>query len=140
MKKTILVLSLAVLAITPAVTQAESVGSAFGALMTAQSISQGRAALGGRLGIADATSFYGSVGYGFSKTADGRFKVGLVGDDLSEGELTLGADTKWQIWRAFSADAKGNASRTKQPFDMAVGPFVEWFKSDFSSWDRTPWL
>ena len=132
MKKTILVLSLAVLAITPAVTQAEPIGSAFGALMTAQSINQGRAAIGGRLGIAEATSFYGSVGYGFSQNADGRFKIGMVGEDLAEGELTLGADTKWQIWRAFSADAKGNATRTKHPFDMAVGPFVEWFQSEES--------
>lgn len=121
---------LLLLVLMASVAQAENIGSAFGALMTAQSINQGQAAIGGRLGIADATSFYGTVGYGFAKNADGRVKIGMVGDDLSEGELTLGADTKWQIWRSYSADAKGNATRTKHPFDMALGPFVEWFQSE----------
>lgn len=129
MKK--LIGALSILICMGSLAQADNVGSSFGALMTAQSLSQGRAAIGGRLGVADATSFIGSLGYGFSGTGDGRVKLGLVGDDLSESELVLGADTKWQLMRAFNVDANGQASRTKNPFDLAIGPFVEWFKADY---------
>jgi hypothetical protein len=113
--------------------QAENVGSSFGALMTAQSLAQGRTAFGGRLGVAEATSLVGTLGYGFSRNADGRVKLGIVGDDLSESELVLGADTKWQVWRAYAVDAKGQSARTTHPFDLALGPFVEWFKADYGT-------
>lgn len=129
MKRYILPLSALILFSSAA--HADNVGSSFGALMTAQSLSQGRTAIGGRLGVAEATSLIGSLGYGFSNSADGRVKLGMVGDDLSESELTLGADAKWQVWRTYTANASGKAARSKQPFDLAIGPFVEWFKSDF---------
>ncbi len=131
MKRSILSLSLAALIMTPAVTRSEPVGSSFGALMTAQSMAQGRAVLGGRLGVANATSFSTSMGYGFSNSGDGRVKLGVVGDDLTESELVLGADAKWQILKAFEANAQGQPVRTKNPFDLAIGPFVEWFKVDY---------
>jgi len=129
MKK--LIVALSVLGSMVQVAQADNVGSSFGALMTAQSLAQGRAALGGRLGVADATSFVGSLGYGFSNSADGRVKLGLAGDDLSESELILGADAKWQETRAYEANPQGQVVRTKSPFDFAIGPFFEWFKADY---------
>jgi hypothetical protein len=131
MKKFILALS--ALITMGSVAQAENVGSSFGALMTAQSLAQGGTAIGGRLGVAQATSFIGSIGYGFSGTGDGRLKLGFVGDDLSESELVLGADTKWQVMKAFEVNSKGQAARTKHPFDLAIGPFVEWFKADYGT-------
>ena len=126
MKK--LVVALCVICMVASVAQAENVGSSFGALMTAQSIAQGHSVLGGRLGVAEATSFYGTLGYGFSRNGDGRIKVGFVGDDLTESELMLGADTKWQVWKVYQANSEGQVSRSTHPFDLAVGPFVEWFK------------
>jgi hypothetical protein len=131
MKKFLVPLS--VLIMLTGAASAENVGSSFGALMTAQSLAQGRAALGGRLGVADATSFVGSMGYGFSNTGDGRVKLGLVGDDLSESELVLGADTKWQVWKVYQPNSQGQTTRTTHPFDLALGPFVEWFKVDYGA-------
>jgi len=130
--KKFLITSLAVLMIGPAA-HAESVGSSFGALMTAQSLAHGHTAIGARLGFAGTTSFVGSLGYGLSRTGDGRIKLGFVGDDLTESKLILGADAKWQLWKAFQANAQGQASRTKHPFDLAIGPFIEWFKADVGS-------
>jgi hypothetical protein len=128
MKK--LAVAVCIVCMAAPVVQADNIGSSFGALMTAQSVAQGHYVLGGRLGVAEATSFYGTFGYGFSRNADGRIKLGFVGDDLTEGELVLGADTKWQVWKVYQANSEGQVSRTKHPFDLAVGPFVEWFKVD----------
>lgn len=125
------ILPLLALSLFAAVAHADNVGSSFGALMTAQSLPQGQTVIGGRLGLADATSMYATLGYGFSNMADGRIKLGIVGDDLNESELTLGADAKWQIWRSFDMNSVGQVNRTKQPFDLAIGPFAEWFRADF---------
>jgi hypothetical protein len=128
MKK--LVVAMCMICMVASVAQADNIGSSFGALMTAQSVAQGHYVLGGRVGVAEATSFYGTLGYGFSRNGDGRVKLGFVGDDLTESELTLGADAKWQIWKSYQVNAEGQVTRTNHPFDLAMGPFVEWFKAD----------
>ncbi len=113
MKKAILATALIVLVASHAF--ADGYGSAFGALTTAQSLGQGRGNLGLGVGIADATSFFGTFTYGLSKYVDGRLKIGLR-DDV-DTKVTLGADFKWQFWNV------GEGSRA--PFDGALGGFFE---------------
>jgi len=97
----------------------DAVGSSFGCLTTARTLGMGSGSFGGGVGIADATSVFGSFNYGLSEFMDGRVKLGLVDADGSEDmELTFGADFKWQIW-----DTKGPI---KREFDMAIGGFIEY--------------
>jgi hypothetical protein len=37
---------------------------------------------------------------------------------------------KWQVWKVYEVSGEGQVSRSKHPFDLAIGPFVEWFKVD----------
>lgn len=92
-----------------------AVGSAFGCLTTATSLGQGRGNFGGGVGIADATSVFGTFTYGLSKYTDGRLRLGFR--DNIEAEITFGADFKWQFWTV------GQGRR--EPMDMALGGFFE---------------
>ncbi len=65
-------------------------GSAFGALATADPVGQGKAELGFGLGLADATSFIGSLNYGMSEDLNGRLKLALYDGDGSDTEFVLG--------------------------------------------------
>jgi len=121
MKKILILGLLAALAVTGSVS-ADSVGSAFGTLTTAQALGAGRAAFGAGVGVADATSFFGSFTYGLSSYTDGRVKVGLVDHDGADAELTIGADFKWQFW--------SYGPNSKHPFDFAVGAFFEYADID----------
>jgi hypothetical protein len=122
-----------VLVIAAPMAVAENVGSTFGSLSTAQTLAPGHTALGAQVGVADATSFYGSVSHGISSTGDGRLKIGFFDRDLVGTQFALGADMKWQLWDAFESNAEGTVSRSKHPFDMALGPFVEWFNIGYDN-------
>lgn len=127
MKRTLLWTVAAVLTLTAA-GHAENFGSTFGALTTAQAVGRGETFLGGRVGVADATSIVGSITRGLSGIADGRFKAGFIDDELFKTELILGADLKWQVWDVLNVAPD---AESKPPFDLAVGPFVEWVSFDF---------
>jgi hypothetical protein len=91
-----------------------AVGSAFGNLTTAKTLGQGIGNFGAGVGIADATSAFGSFTYGLSRFTDGRLRLGLW--DAGAGSSTriaFGADFKWQFWTA-------GAGR-REPFDMSFG-------------------
>ena len=135
MKRTLLVVA-AIVALTTAA-YAENFGSTFGALTTASATGRGETYMGGRLGIADATSFVLSMTRGLSDKADGRIKAGLIDDEFFKTELILGADLKWQVWNVETKVTEGENTRSKYPFDLAVGPFVEWVKFDY---DNNPFL
>jgi hypothetical protein len=94
---------------------AEGFGTAFGTLTTARALGQGRGNMGLGVGIADATSFFGTFTYGLSKYTDGRIKLGLR-DDFNT-KITFGADFKWQFWNV-------GQGRT-EPLDGAIGGFFE---------------
>lgn len=131
MKRMILT-AVALVALTT-VACAENFGSTFGALTTARATDKGETYFGGRLGIADATSFVASVTRGLSEKADGRLKAGLIDDDFFKTELILGADLKWQVWNVETTVTEGDVTRSKYPLDLAVGPFVEWVKFDYDN-------
>ena len=127
MKRTLLWTLTAVLMLTVA-GHAENFGSTFGALTTAQAVGRGETFLGGRVGVAEATSIVGSLTRGLSDIADGRFKAGFIDDELFKTELILGADLKWQVWNVLNVAPD---AETRPPFDLAIGPFVEWVSFDF---------
>lgn len=97
----------------------DAVGSAFGTLATARVMGQGKANFMGAVGIADATSFFGTVTYGVSEEIDGRLKLGLIDPGSgADTKFTIGADTKWQFWR--------HGTETNEPLDMAFGGQFEY--------------
>ncbi len=100
-----------------------SIGSAFGYLSTARSIGMGQGYLGFGVGIADATSFTGTLKYGLANYLDGRVKLGLV-DGGGDTEMALGADVMYQLM-----DAGGSANA---PFDLAIGGLLEYFDAGVS--------
>jgi hypothetical protein len=105
----------------------DAVGSVFGSLSTAKALGQGRGNLGGGVGIADATSFFGLFSYGLSDYTDFRLKAGMYdwGDNV-DAELSFGADFKYQVWDLQAPT--GNC-----PFDMAIGGFLEYLSGDGGS-------
>lgn len=114
-----LILGAALLFVIPQSSNAGgSFGSAFGALGSAQTIGQGKGNFGLGVGIADATSFFGSFTYGMGKYTDGRLRLGLVDADGGDTEIAFGADFKWHFWEA-------EVGR-KDPLDMAVGGLFEY--------------
>ncbi|MEW6049651.1 MAG: hypothetical protein AB1644_01105 [Candidatus Zixiibacteriota bacterium] len=115
MKKTAWIVAIACLLFGLNVAAYDAVGTAFGALTTAQSLGQGKANIGAGVGIADATSVFGQLSYGLSKYTDGRLKLGLV-DDYNT-ELAFGADFKWQFL--------STTGDSRRPMDMALGGFFE---------------
>lgn len=97
----------------------DAVGSAFGNLTTAKAIGQGVGNFGAGVGIADATTAFGTFTYGLSKYTDGRLKLGLWDrGSNSNTRLTFGADFKWQFWTA--------GPGRREPFDMAFGGSFEY--------------
>jgi hypothetical protein len=94
-----------------------SFGSAFGSLATARAIGQGNGTFGFGVGVADATSAFGTFTYGLSQYTDGRLKLGLYDPDGGDSEITFGADFKWQLW--------SYGQQTKDPFDLALGGLFE---------------
>lgn len=118
MKRAIICVVAALITLYPAVSNAGASGSAFGGLMTAQSIGMGNASLSAGVGIAEATSFLGSITYGLSKYTDGRIKLALYDrGGNTDVKLAIGADIKWQFWSMGTA--------TGHPFDFATGGLFE---------------
>lgn len=115
MRKRIAVIMAFVLGLAASASADWAAGSSFGCLATASSLGQGRATLGGGVGIADGTSAFGTFKYGLSKYTDGRLRLGIRDDN--EAEITFGADFKWQFWNV------GQGRR--EPLDMALGGFFE---------------
>ena len=102
---------------------ADNIGTFFGAMATAQSTGKGQTSIGGTLGLADATTYVGSLGYGFSEKMDGRLRVGAGDNSGFNTAFVIGGDLRWQLWNA-DAMATGKA----KPFDLALGGFMEWSK------------
>jgi hypothetical protein len=134
--KKLLVISAACLVLLSASAFAESAGSAFGLLTTADALGQGKANIAGTIGIADATSFAGTLRYGLSRYTDGRIKIGLVDPgNGADTKITFGADFMWQVWDFIPSASVGpnSGSSSTQPFDMAVGGAIEYVSYDFVS-------
>ncbi|MEK7774908.1 MAG: autotransporter outer membrane beta-barrel domain-containing protein [Candidatus Zixiibacteriota bacterium] len=91
-------------------------GGAFGNLTTARTVGMGKGFWAVGVGVADATSFFGSFTYGMSNSFDGRVKFGFV-DRFDDTEVSIGFDVKYQML------VHGGASNN--PFDMALGGLFE---------------
>ena len=104
----------------------DAAGSAFGNLTTAKAIGQAKGDFGGGVGIADATSFFGSFTYGLSEYMDGRIRVGMYdpGDNV-DAELAFALDMKYQLWDAA-------APTTQSAIDLSIGGFLEYLGGDVS--------
>ena len=101
----------------------DALGSAFGTLTTAQPIGQGLGDLGLGIGAADMNSFFGFFAYGISPTTEGRIKLGIADNEKDNAKVTFGLDFHHQML---------DYDNTRQdPFDMAVGGFLEYV--DFES-------
>jgi hypothetical protein len=134
MKKLILLTAFVLVAIAGSSVKAD-VGSAFGTQATAQSIGHRVGYFGAGIGIADYTSVVGTFDYGLSRYTTGRLKLGFTDDgDNSDMALSMGAEVRWQLWRAgvgtSKATGKGKKAATSvgRPLDLAVGPMIEYFK------------
>ena len=121
----LLIASMIVLGLAPSVSSRSAAGSAFGALTTAAPQGHGAANVGFGVGLADATSFTGTLTYGLSQYMDGRLRLGLIDPDGGDTEFTFGADFKWQFWNA--------APESTHPFDFAVGGLLEYADFVYSS-------
>jgi hypothetical protein len=119
------VMLVGVLALGTSTTIQAALGSAFGALATADPIGQGRGEFGFGVGIADATSFTGSFTYGLSQYMNGRIKLGLLDSDGSDMKFVLGGDFGWQF---LGVDMNRN-----RPFDLAAGGLFEYVSFDYGS-------
>jgi hypothetical protein len=124
MKKIIYVLIIGIACVAAQVSAAGAMGSAFGCLTTATTLGQGRGNFGGGVGIADATSAFGSFTYGLSKYTDGRLRLGLYDRDNGT-KLALGGDFKWQFWNV--------APGRREPLDMSLGGFFEYTDAGLGS-------
>jgi hypothetical protein len=102
---------------------AENIGTFFGAMATAQATGKGQTTVGGTLGLADVTTYVGSLGYGFSEKMDGRLRVGAGDDSGFDTAFVLGGDLRWQLW-----DADAMSTGKAKPMDLALGGFMEWSK------------
>ncbi|HEX2897061.1 MAG TPA: hypothetical protein VHP63_03320, partial [candidate division Zixibacteria bacterium] len=100
MKKLTLLSALVVLALAGSSVMAD-VGSAFGTQATAQSVGHRVGYFGVGVGIADFTSVVGTFDYGLSRYTTGRLKLGFTDDgDNADMALSMGAELRWQLWRA----------------------------------------
>lgn len=130
MKKTIL--TLVALFALASVSTAASIGTTFGALTTAKTLDKGQTTLGGRLGIADATSFAGSLTYGIAENADIRLQIGALNQNAFETGLAFGGEFKWQLTK--NRPVKNSRARNSRgvkkssPIDFALGGFFEYAK------------
>lgn len=137
MKKLTLLSALVVIALAGSSVMAD-VGSAFGTQATAQSVGHRVGYFGVGVGLADFTSVVGTFDYGLSKYTTGRLKLGFTDDgDNADMALSMGAELRWQLWRAgvSTSSAKGKSTKTakkssatQRPIDLAVGPMIEYFK------------
>ena len=116
------------------VSSAANIGTTFGALTTAKTIQKGELSLGGRLGLADATSFAGSITYGIADNADMRFQIGSLDQTAFETGLAFGGEFKWQLSKNRTANnSRARTSRRSaksSPIDFALGGFFEYAKLD----------
>jgi hypothetical protein len=110
---------------------ADNIGTFMGAMATAQSTGKGQTTVGGTLGIADVTTYVGSLGYGFSDKMDGRIRIGAGDESGFDTAFVLGGDLRWQLM-----DAEGMTTGKAKPFDLALGGFMEWSKWSFSYSDQ----
>jgi len=131
MKRILVVTAGVLLLITPV--RAGEVGSTFGALSTARTIPSGDRLINVRVGVADITSVAGVFGFGFSRTGDARLKIGVIDDSGFKTSFSLGADAKWQLMSMGKNRADSGGPAGSAPFDLAVGPLLEWFKVDFEN-------
>jgi hypothetical protein len=113
----IFMLAAAAISLVPTMALADTGGSVFGGLTTAQTYGQGKATIGIHAGLADANAFGGWFGFGMSKYTDCRVKLGIY-DAGRSTRLALGGDFKWQFWSM--------APGSRYPLDMAVGGFIEY--------------
>ncbi|MCH9032817.1 MAG: hypothetical protein IIB00_11250 [candidate division Zixibacteria bacterium] len=109
----------------PTVGMAANFGSIFGALTTANTVGKGNATFGGSLGLADATSFIGSVNYGVGNNTDARFHLGVFDNTGFDSEIAFGADMKFKLNK--NKKAKGGSN-----IDFAIGPIFEYVKMDIN--------
>jgi hypothetical protein len=116
-------LILAALLVWAPLAGAENIGTFFGAMATAQATGKGQTTLNGTLGIADVTTYVGSLGYGFSETMDGRIRVGAGEESGFNTAFVIGGDLRWQLW-----DMDQMTAAKPKPFDLALGGFMEWSK------------
>lgn len=123
--KKLTVIVLALVACLGGTIKAESIGSSFGTLTSADALGQGRGDFSFGLGLADATSFVGGFAYGLSEYTDGRIRVALVDRDGSDTKFTIGGDVKWQFWEV--------GPESTQPIDLAVGGLFEYGDFDLLS-------
>jgi len=80
---------------------------------------------GGYLIVAeDATAVVGSIRYGFSEFVEGRARLGLIDPEGGDMSFILGGDFKYQLW---------STRDPKNPFDLALGGFLEYADLDMSS-------
>lgn len=123
----LIVVATTVLGLTSSACSFSNGGSSFGTLTTATPMGMGRTNFGAGIGLADATSFAGTLSYGLSQYMDGRVKLGLVDDKGKDNGIgfALGADIKWQFWNI--------GPETDYPFDYAVGGFLEYTGVDNES-------
>ncbi len=127
MKKLTIITVLMLVAMASSAVMAD-VGSAFGTQATAQSLGHRVGYWGIGVGIADFTSVVGTFDYGLSKYTTGRLKLGFTDDgDNADMALSLGAELRWQLWRAGVGTTK-NKNATRRPIDLAIGPMIEYFK------------
>ncbi len=117
MKKLLLTALSTVMLTATATYASDAVGSGFGTLTTAKTIGMGVGFIGGGVGIADATSGFGTFTYGLSAHTDGQLKLGIIDDSHVDASIDLGATFKYQF-----IDANVNG-----PFDMAAGGFFEYY-------------
>lgn len=119
---------------------AASIGTTFGALTTAKALEKGQTTFGGRIGIADATSFAGSLTYGIADNADIRLQLGALDQNAFETGLAFGGEFKWQLnknkssnsSRARGSRASSRRARKSAPIDFALGGFFEYAKLNVS--------
>ncbi|MBD3333191.1 hypothetical protein GF356_10105 [candidate division GN15 bacterium] len=102
--------------------QSADVGTVFGTLWSARPIGAQAGEFGLNVGIADATSVYGTFTYGVGEHWDGRLKLGLIDDENMDPKLGFGIDLKNTF-----LDAGGPSNH---PMDMAAGGFLEWYDTD----------
>lgn len=102
---------------------ADNIGTFMGAMATAQSTGKGQTTVSGTLGLADVTTYVGSLGYGFTEKMDGRLRVGAGDESGFNTAFVLGGDLRWQLW-----DADAMTTGKAKPFDLALGGFMEWSK------------
>ncbi len=118
MKRIILTVAILVLTGTSATYGIDAMGSAFGTLSTAATLSQGTTRIGGGLGIADGTSFFGTLTYGLADYFDGKIKIGIFDPDYGDAKIVFGAEAKYQIMSVHDV--------TPKPVDVSLGGLFEY--------------